>query len=164
MDAEDEDKRDTNGWPNADLDHALILWKTFMQNLSPGTLNEDPRSQQDSPKMPLRYPAVDIVGRLETLVVLMDIPGIRDPEHLQIHLTAEQIYVETFIGDATQTGDVIHRLERPVGTVSRRIALPEKVVPSSARSSYKHGLLTIEVNIDTRKEEEEGSVVDVDFE
>jgi len=85
-------------------------------------------------------PPVDIYERDDSLVLLMDLPGLKREEiDLQVHSNTLTVQGErTGAGGATSI-----RLERPSGRFRRsfRVGLP--INPTKGRASYRAGVLKI---------------------
>lgn len=74
-----------------------------------------------------------------------ELPGI-DPAKVELNVFEDRLTLEAEKEDSktVEDKDVI-RTERYFGCLSRSIQLPVEVDPDSARASFKHGVLTVEV-------------------
>lgn len=88
-------------------------------------------------------PHADVVESAERVVVHVDVPGV-DPQTVEILLVGNMLTVK---GDQpappSQSGETVHRRERPTGTFTRSIALPVPVDPEKVSAESKNGVLTV---------------------
>ena len=95
-------------------------------------------------------PAVDIYEREESLVLLVDLPGLeRDDIDLQVEanaLTIQGARTRTAQGARSRTAPVGGiRLERPAGRFRRSFRIGIPIDPAGVRASYRAGVLEVEL-------------------
>ena len=88
-------------------------------------------------------PAVDIIETSETVVVLVDVPGV-DPESVNLTLVGNMLTIEAEkpafeAGD----GDTVHTRERAGGKISRSIPMPVAVDPDNVTAEATNGVLRV---------------------
>ena len=85
-------------------------------------------------------PAVDIYEREDSLVLLVDLPGLeRDDIDLQVEANALTIH-----GERSRTAPVGGiRLERPAGRFRRSFRIGIPIDPAGVRASYRAGVLEV---------------------
>lgn len=123
------------------LDELIWLWESL--GLSAGDL-------PDGPLRALRrtacwVPEVEVFEASREIVVRARMPGI-DPQTLRVEVTAERAALQ---GEAPIEFDHhrrhYHRRELHYGMFKRVVALPAAVDPTTARASYRDGVLEIRV-------------------
>jgi len=95
-------------------------------------------------------PAVDIYEREDSLVLLVDLPGLeRDDIDLQVEanaLTIQGARTRTAQGARSRTAPVGGiRLERPAGRFRRSFRIGILIDPAGVRASYRAGVLEVEL-------------------
>ncbi len=85
-------------------------------------------------------PAVDIYEREGTLVLVLDLPGMKRDE-IALEVEANGIVVEGQRARPDQDRGL--RLERPMGRFRRAFRIGVPIDPSQARASYRDGVLEI---------------------
>lgn len=90
-------------------------------------------------------PAVDVYEEKDRYVVKADLPGV-DPN--EIDVTAEK-GILTLRGERKaekrEHTDGYERLERVVGSFTRRFALPENVQADEIKAKFTHGVLEVSI-------------------
>ena len=74
-------------------------------------------------------------------------PGIK-PDDVELHVYSDRLTLSAEKNAEKQEGEEgksYFRSERSWGKVERVISFPVEVEPDSARASFKHGVLTVEV-------------------
>lgn len=98
---------------------------------------------------------LDVADNDDEIVVTADIPGFTEDE---ISLTADEEYLTISAEKNEQGGDEYARTQRRK-SVSKRIPLPQPVVPEEAEASYSNGVLSVTLP----KAESEGSGHEIDL-
>jgi HSP20 family protein len=90
-------------------------------------------------------PLVDVHQTDEDLVVTVSLPGIK-PEEVSITLTGRTLLVsgELKADEQVEREQYVYR-ERRVGSFSRRIQLPARVVGEKAEATFDNGLLRLTI-------------------
>jgi len=91
-----------------------------------------------------REPMVDVISSDEEIKIVAEIPGV-NKEDIQINATENMVTI--------QTGD-------PARKYSKEIDLPDAVDPSSAKSTYKNGIL--EITFKRKDKKQSGVSIKVD--
>lgn len=90
-------------------------------------------------------PAVDVYEEKDRFVVKADLPGV-DPNEIEV--TAEK-GVLTLRGERKvekrTDAEGYERLERVMGTFTRRFALPENVQADAIKAKFTHGVLEVSI-------------------
>ncbi|MCK4333936.1 Hsp20/alpha crystallin family protein [candidate division WOR-3 bacterium] len=88
-------------------------------------------------------PAVDIEETKDSLVVRVEIPGMKK-EDINIQTVGEGLVISGERRHETEEKDrYFHRMERTYGKFQRVVSLPIEVEPDKAKASYKEGVLEI---------------------
>jgi len=88
------------------------------------------------------FPAVNLYDDNKDLVLTAELPGVK-PEELELSVVENTL---TLSGKRNGQGgeDVpYYRQERPAGSFTRTLTLPEKVDPDKVNAEYKDGILTV---------------------
>ncbi|MBN2283287.1 MAG: Hsp20/alpha crystallin family protein [Deltaproteobacteria bacterium] len=89
------------------------------------------------------YPAINIWGGDEDVIVTSEIPGI-NPENIDISVEGD---VLTISGSRTmqdlKKGEKYHRQEREHGTFKRKVRLSFRIDPNRVAARYERGVLSI---------------------
>ena len=90
-------------------------------------------------------PLVDVHQTDDDIVVTVSLPGIK-PEEVNITLTGRTLLVsgELKADEQVEREQYVYR-ERRVGSFSRRIQLPARVVGEQAEASFENGLLRLTI-------------------
>jgi HSP20 family protein len=87
-------------------------------------------------------PAVDIYDREDSLVLLVDLPGLeRDDIDLQVEAGA--LTIQGARSRTTPAGGI--RLERPAGRFRRSFRIGVPIDPAGVRASYRAGVLEVQL-------------------
>ncbi len=90
-------------------------------------------------------PPVDVVEEKDRYVVRADLPGV-DPADIEV--TAEK-GILTLRGERKaekrESGDGYERIERVMGSFTRRFALPENVQADEIKAKFVHGVLEVTI-------------------
>lgn len=78
------------------------------------------------------------------LVVRAEAPGI-DPEKLELTVEPQRLTLSGERVPEPAEGDGFHRRERRFGRFSRSLAIPADLDPTTAKATYKDGILTVRV-------------------
>lgn len=100
----------------------------------------------NSPSTEVAYiPAVDVHEEKDRFVVTADLPGVKPDE---IEVTAEK-GVLTLRGERKsekrESSEGYERLERVMGSFTRRFALPENVQADAIKAKFNHGVLEVSI-------------------
>jgi HSP20 family protein len=109
-------------------------------------LSRDLDGLMATPSTEVAYiPPVDVFEEKDRYVVKADLPGV-DPE--QIEVTAEK-GILTLRGERKaekrESGDGYERIERVMGSFTRRFALPENVQADAIKAKFTHGVLEVSI-------------------
>lgn len=87
------------------------------------------------------YPAIDLIGSPEEIVVLVDLPG-TEKEKIDLRVTEDSLFVEAKL--LRPEGEYLHR-ERFQDRAKRTIKLLAEVKPELVKASYANGVLEVRV-------------------
>ena len=89
------------------------------------------------------FPAVNVYEQGDGIVLMAEVPGI-EPEQLDLTVLGDSV---TLKGQRREEdlpdGERFYRRERPVGSFTRTVTLPEAVNGDSVQAEYKNGVLTV---------------------
>lgn len=119
------------GWdPVGDLQREV---GRLLQNLEPLRGGRSPRP----------FPALNFLDAGDRFLLIAELPGVA-PEEIEIALTGD---VLEFRGERRRpegvSDDRYRRQERPFGSWSRSVTLPDRVDPAAVTALCEHGILTI---------------------
>jgi HSP20 family protein len=91
-------------------------------------------------------PVVEVIETAETVVVLVDIPGI-DPSAVEVSLLGSVLTIQgTRATSIVGEGDKRHLAERRCGKFTKSVSLPVPVDPDSVSADARHGVLTVRLS------------------
>jgi HSP20 family protein len=115
--------------------------------------------QEISELIPNTGPRMDIYHTPTAVVVLVEVPGLENPEQIVIHLDGQTLIVEGEIPCVYPvTENRIFRGERFFGRFRRSLPLPKPVSEKGVSAKYDKGLLIVELRIDTSAQQTKISV------
>jgi HSP20 family protein len=92
------------------------------------------------------FPAINIYEQQESVVLMAEIPGVK-PKDLDLTVLGDSV---TLKGQREQgslpDGERFYRRERPMGTFTRTVTLPEPIDPDSVQAQYKDGVLMVRMD------------------
>jgi HSP20 family protein len=88
-------------------------------------------------------PALDIRETDEEYVLLFDLPGVK-PEDVSIEVHDQKLTVAGTRVPSVEPGTA-QQLERPFGSFTRNLTLPNGVDSDAITADYAHGVLTLKV-------------------
>ena len=90
-----------------------------------------------------RYPALNVWGNADSVVVTAEIPGI-DVADLDLNVVNNQLTLKgERKADTPATDAVCHRAERNTGKFVRTVRLPFAVENDKVTATYENGVLTV---------------------
>jgi len=90
-----------------------------------------------------RFPALNVWGNEENVVVTAELPGLQ-PDDLDISVVNNQLTIKgERKSDKPSENAVCHRCERDTGRFVRTVRLPFTVESSKVSARYENGVLTI---------------------
>lgn len=87
-------------------------------------------------------PAVNLWDKNESLVMEMEIPGVKS-EQIDISVVGTELTIKVKRPDVAEEGVTYHRRERPVGDFTRVLRLPCEVNPDRVAAELQNGVLTL---------------------
>ncbi|MBN1506941.1 MAG: Hsp20/alpha crystallin family protein [Sedimentisphaerales bacterium] len=89
------------------------------------------------------FPAVNVYEQGDGIVLMAEVPGVK-PEQLDLSVLGDAV---TLTGKREQEklpdGQRFCRRERPMGSFTRTVTLPDAINPDSVRAEYNNGVLTV---------------------
>ncbi len=89
------------------------------------------------------FPAVNVYEQGDGIVLMAEVPGVK-PEQLDLTVLGDSV---TLKGQRQEedlpNGDRFYRRERPVGSFTRTVTLPDVINPDSVQAQYRNGVLTV---------------------
>lgn len=99
--------------------------------------------------IPNTGPRMDVYHTVDTVVVLVEVPGLDKPEQIVLRLEGQSLIVEGELPcPYPVTDNRITRKERFFGPFRRTLALPKPVSQEGILAKYRKGLLMVELRID----------------
>ena len=90
-----------------------------------------------------KQPSYDLIETEKEIVLKAEMPGV-DPNNLEIDITDNILTIEGETKQETVSQEEsYHRIERRYGSFSRSIPIPQRIVLSKVKATYKKGILTI---------------------
>lgn len=106
--------------------------------------NEVNRLFDDSHVAHDEYPALNMFGNDDEVVITAEIPGV-NPDDLDISVVKNQLTIEGERKASTPENATFYRKERGDGNFFRSLRLPFDVDKDSIKAAYRNGILTITV-------------------
>ncbi len=99
--------------------------------------------KQFRPEAGSLVPAVDLINSQDSLVLVVDLPGLT-AEEVELTLIGNVLTIRTATPELhLQEGDQLQIRERPVGKIERTVALPVPVNAEQVQAEMKNGTLRI---------------------
>ncbi|MFX4302796.1 Hsp20/alpha crystallin family protein [Alicyclobacillus tolerans] len=90
------------------------------------------------------HPRLDVTETSREVKVTAEIPGLASKDDISIVVHPRELQLSGKVQRESSTeSDRTHRIERFYGTFQRTIPLPAEVDESSAKATYKNGLLMV---------------------
>jgi len=93
----------------------------------------------------LRFPALDVEDKGDSLVVRAEIPGVK-PEEMEVELNGDQLLIRGEKKEEKEEKDEEKKYyykERSFGSFSRSVNLGIELDPELVKAEYKDGILTV---------------------
>ena len=94
-------------------------------------------------RFPRPFPTINLYDATDRFVVTAELPGVA-PEEVDLSITGETL---TLRGERRRPEGIAdesyRRQERPFGTWSRSVTLPDRIDPDAIAAQFAHGILTI---------------------
>jgi HSP20 family protein len=87
-------------------------------------------------------PAVDIYEREDSLVLLVDLPGL-ERDDIDLQVDANSLTIQGARSRTAPVGGI--RLERPAGRFRRSFRIAISIDPAGVRASYRAGVLEVQL-------------------
>lgn len=87
-------------------------------------------------------PAVNLWEEGDALKLEMEVPGVTQ-EHLDLSVVDNELTIHVELPEHEEEGVTYHRRERPVGSFSRRVALPVEVDAEHVSAELSGGVLRV---------------------
>jgi HSP20 family protein len=92
------------------------------------------------------FPAINVYGQDEGIVLAAKIPGVR-PDDLELTVLNDSVTLKGQRQEAEPSnGSRMYRRERAVGAFARTVTLPESVDPNSVQARYQDGILRVRMS------------------
>lgn len=113
-------------------------------------------------KKTLREPRMDIYEEDDNLIVEAELPGV-DPDNVDINVTEDTLNIRAKHEQKKEKEEKgYYKKELSRGFFKRAVPLPMKVKNEEAEASYEDGVLKITIPEQERKEEKEGTEVEIE--
>lgn len=112
---------------------------------------ERPNGQNGQPVQPARtiarsnlitQPAVDVYKTDKHFLVLVDLPGLRNVDHIDVYMQGGQLHISGTIDQSFSKEQTVHS-ERFSGDFKRAIPIPEQIDDEKIGARYVNGVLEI---------------------
>jgi len=91
------------------------------------------------------FPAMNVYDRVDSVMLTAEIPGVK-ADDLDLMVLNDSVTLKGQRNDSAGDNDRYYRKERPAGSFSRTITLPDPVDPDSVKAEYKNGVLKVTMN------------------
>jgi len=89
------------------------------------------------------FPAVNIYEQDDGIVLMAEVPGVK-PGQLDLTVVGDSVVLRgQRQEEEPPEGNRYYRRQRPVGTFTRTVTLPEPIDPNSVNAEYKNGVLKV---------------------
>jgi HSP20 family protein len=92
------------------------------------------------------FPAINMYEQDDAVVLTAEVPGV-DPDDLEVTVLGDSVVLkgERKAADVSN-GDRLYRRERPTGSFTRTLTLPEQIDADSVKAEYRNGILRIRMD------------------
>ncbi|WP_224447979.1 Hsp20/alpha crystallin family protein [Haloprofundus salilacus] len=120
------------------------------------------RNFESSGMSKLKDISVDLEERGDEFVVTADLPGY-ETDDIDLAVRDRQLTIRAEHSDTSETSDdAFLRRERTQRSVSRTVHFPEPVEEEASDASYRHGVLTVRLPKQDRRDDDEGHRIDIE--
>lgn len=88
------------------------------------------------------FPPINVYDQGDKSVMVVEIPGI-DPDKLELSVLEDTVTLSGKRASEEEKDSRVFRNERPVGSFSRTITLPDAVNPETVAAEYQDGILRV---------------------
>jgi len=88
------------------------------------------------------FPAINLYDRGDSVMLTAEIPGVKTDD-LDLTVLNDSVTLKGQRNNAAAENERYYRRERPNGSFSRTITLPDPVNPDSVKAEYKNGVLKV---------------------
>ena len=88
------------------------------------------------------FPPINIYSQDNKVILTAEIPGV-DAKDIELTALGDSITLRTERKEQTSDEERFHRRERPSGTFTRTVTLPDTVDPDTVNASYENGILKV---------------------
>jgi HSP20 family protein len=90
------------------------------------------------------FPCMNIYSHEDKAVLVAEVPGLK-AEDIELTVHGDSVVLKCERTDQPDEDERYHRRERPTGTFTRTVTLPDSVDPESVKASYRNGVLKVEM-------------------
>ena len=91
------------------------------------------------------FPAINIYSQGDDAILTAEIPGVKSDD-MELTVLGDSVTLKGERKEQTKKEERFYRKERPMGTFSRTVTLPDPVDPSSVKATYNNGVLTVQMS------------------
>jgi HSP20 family protein len=91
------------------------------------------------------FPPINIYNRGEKSVLTAEIPGL-SAKDIELTVLGDSVTLKGERKEQAKEDERFYRKERPMGTFSRTVTLPDAVDPGSVKATYNTGVLKVQMN------------------
>lgn len=91
------------------------------------------------------FPPINIYSQDDKAILTAEIPGV-DAKDIDLTVLGDCVTVKAERKETANKDERFYRRERPFGTFTRTVTLPDPVDPGSVKAAYKDGVLTVEMS------------------
>ena len=91
------------------------------------------------------FPPINIYNQGDTAILTAEIPGV-DAQNLELTVFGDSVTLKVERKDETTEEERFYRKERPTGTFTRTVTLPDSVDPDTVKATYNNGVLKVQMN------------------
>jgi len=91
------------------------------------------------------FPPINIYNQDDTAILTAEAPGF-NAEDIELTVLGDSVTLKGERKEPTTEDERFYRKERPTGTFTRTVTLPDSVDPDSVKATYNNGVLKVQMN------------------
>ncbi len=91
------------------------------------------------------FPPINIYNQGDKSILTAEIPGL-SAKDIELTVLGDSVTLKGERNEKAKEDERFYRRERPMGTFSRTVTLPDSVDPGSVKATYKNGVLKVEMD------------------
>ena len=91
------------------------------------------------------FPPVNIYNQDDTAVLTAEIPGV-DAKDIELSVLGDSVTLKVERNEQPTENERYYRRERPFGSFTRTVTLPDSVDPDTVKATYNNGVLKVQMD------------------